>query len=80
MDDDSGFGLNQSWGSALLQGVSAVVDSQLANQFGVNTPTASTQYGVAGQPATVARAPISPAIWIAAAVAGALLLILVLKK
>jgi len=46
MDDSSG---GQSWAQALLTGVSAVVDSQLVNQFGVNSGLPNQGYGVAGQ-------------------------------
>jgi hypothetical protein len=81
MGDDSDDGSSQGWGSALISGLSGVVDSQLANQFGVNTPQPSTQYGTQGQSATpVVAAAASPMVWIALAGAVVLLVVLIAKK
>jgi hypothetical protein len=79
MDDSSG---GQSWAQALLTGLSATVDSQLANQYGVNTPYPNSQYGTAGQAQTsgVPVAGTSPIIWVAVAAAAALLLFMVARK
>lgn len=75
--------MGQDWATALLTGVSATVDSQLANQFGVNTPLPNSQYGVAGTAQSAATNPVSvaasPVIWIGLA-AAVVVLVLVLKK
>lgn len=82
MDDSSDGSSGQSWSQALLTGVSAVVDSQLANQFGVNTGLPNQGYGVAGQAQTNLRPALtsSPILLIGIGLAAVLVLVLVLKK
>lgn len=82
MGDDSSGGGGQSWAQALLTGVSAVVDSQLSNQFGVNTGQPNQGYGAAGQPQSsyVKVGASSPALLIGIGLAAVVLLVLVLKR
>lgn len=83
MDDSSGGSGGQSWSEALLSGVSAVVDSQLANQFGVNTGQPNQGYGIAGQAQSNVRPVLSsssPMLLIGIGLAAVLVLVLVLKK
>lgn len=80
MDDSSG---GQDWTTALLTGVSAVVDSQLANQFGVNTGLPNMGYGQAGQAQSNVRPVLSatsPVLLLGIGLAAVVLLVLVLKK
>lgn len=82
MDDGTDSSGGQSWAQALLTGVSAVVDSQLANQFGVNTGQPNQGYGPAGQAQSsyVKVGASSPALLIGIGLAAVVLLVLVLKR
>ena len=77
--DSSGDG-GSSWASTLLNGVSGLIDSQVARNYQVANPQYNTAGGVAGTNQAPAAVAASPVVWIALAVAAALLIFIVIRK
>jgi len=79
MGDDSSDGGN-SWASTLLNGVSGLIDSQVARSYAVANPQYNTAGGVAGTNQAPAAVAASPVVWIALLVAAALIVFVVIRK
>lgn len=71
LSQETGNASPQTWGDVLLNGVSGLIDSQIAKNYQVNDPAYNTAGGRAGTGQLTQGAIINvgnPVIWIAVAV------------